>query len=340
LASVFSLGLTMEAYIIPSLVFLLCSGLVLYGHFVLVQRQRHAQRRLAEAEEEDATPRESFLGHLAPALAAQIPITNGDRTALGQELRKAGYYRPTALLEYAAVRWLLTIGPVFAAGVLALLMDSTTAALNCWIGGLLVGALGYSLPRVYLYYRGKARAAAIERGLPVAIDMVNLGLSAGLNVLTSLQRAAKELPASYPVLAFELDLVSKQAELRTLEFAMLQFADRSGLPNVRNLAVILSQSETLGTDALATLREYADSMRTNMRQRADEMANKAPFKLLFPAYLMAIGAAVLIITPSVLEFNAFRRANTIGALNEEARKSLNTPGSTTTAPPPAPANFP
>ena len=85
--------------------------------------------------------------------------------------------------------------------------------------------------------------------------------------------------------------------------------DRVGLPQAKNLAVILSQSESLGTDAVRILREYADNMRTNMRQRADEMANKAPFKLLFPAYIMAIGAAILVISPPVLEISRIRSSN-------------------------------
>src|SRR5207248_228678 len=93
-----------------------------------------------------------------------------------------------------------------------------------------------------------------------------------------------------------------------------------------NLAVILSQSESLGTDALPTLREYGDSLRTNMRQRAEEMANRAPFKLLFPAYLMALGAAVLIISPTVLEFNEFRRNNEVRRSNEKAKDSLKEKG--------------
>src|SRR5262249_13629218 len=131
----------------------------------------------------------------------------------------------------------------------------------------------------------------------------------------------------HPVLAFELEIVQRQAELRTLEFALTQFADRTGLPNVRNLSVILSQSENLGTDAVATLREYADSMRTNIRQKADEMANKAPFKLLSPAYLMAIGAALLIISPTVLEFDAFRRSNVVRDMNVESRQLSAAPAS-------------
>src|SRR5437764_6299540 len=107
---------------------------------------------------------------------------------------------------------------------------------------------------------------------------------------------------------------------------MTQFADRTGLANVRNLAVILSQSESLGTDAVTTLREYADSMRINMRQKADEMANKAPFKLLFPSYLLAVGAAILLISPTVLEFTAFRRQNLVGITIQQARETLTEPG--------------
>ncbi len=114
----------------------------------------------------------------------------------------------------------------------------------------------------------------------------------------------------------------RQAELKSLEFAVVQFADRVGLPQAKNLAVILSQSESLGTDAVRILREYADNMRTNMRQRADEMANKAPFKMLFPAYLLAFGAGILLISPTVLEFAEFRRKAMISNSIKETRSVL------------------
>src|SRR5262249_34408868 len=100
-----------------------------------------------------------------------------------------------------------------------------------------------------------------------------------------------------------------------------------------NLAVIFGQSETLGADALGTLREYNDSLRTNLRQRADMAANRAPFKLMFPSYLMAIAAAILIISPTILEFRAFRKANDIGKTNKESRDSLSSqPSSVPTSP--------
>jgi hypothetical protein len=47
--------------------------------------------------------------------------------------------------------------------------------------------------------------------------------------------------------------------------------------------------------------------------------------LLFPAYLLAIGAAILLISPTVLEFTAFRRDNLIGTNIREARGALEAP---------------
>ncbi len=279
-------------------------ALAAYALFIR-SREERVERRL-EQMDSGSTP-ELILGDLTPALADQLRPGAEKQIELQQDLRTAGYYQPTALMEYAALRAVLIIAPLLAAGALSLFADDFTWTLRIWAGGLILALLGYSLPRVYLYFRGQSRKHMIERALPAAIDMLVLCLGAGLNVLNSLQRVTQELYRSFPVLAYEFEIVRRQAELRTLDFALTQFADRVGLPQARNLAIVLSQSENLGTDAVPILREFADDMRVNMRQRADEMSNKAPFKLLFPAYLMAFGAAILLIGPAVLEMNRILR---------------------------------
>lgn len=299
-------------------VFALVVALVYGGFTLLSRRSQRVDDRLQPVSDPSigSTP-ELFLGDMTEALAGQIPVGEEDQGSLHRELRRAGYYKPTALMEYAALRAVLVLAPILGAAVLVLFINTedsgTTLRTAVWIwgGALILAILGYSIPRIFLYYRAQARMRQIERGLPVAIDMLTLCLGAGLNVLNSLQRVTSELHLAYPILASELEIVRQQAELRTLEFALAQFADRVGLPQVRNISVILTQSENLGTDAVSILREYADNMRVNMKQRADEMANKAPFKLLFPAYLMAFGAAILLIAPTVLEFNEFRAKNVI-----------------------------
>ena len=67
----------------------------------------------------------------------------------------AGMYRPTALMEYTAVRAVLTIVPLLIGGAVALLWTETfPEAIRVWIGTLIVAGLGFSVPRLYLTLKG------------------------------------------------------------------------------------------------------------------------------------------------------------------------------------------
>ncbi len=322
----------MWQYLILALTFLFAFVLILFVWSVINRRRERLAQRLQSQRRSDpllgsdpgikSSPELVLGDSLTPALAGTVPMGQEDRGALQRELREAGYYRPTALMEYAAIRAMLIILPLVGAAILMQFTDVPSDVFWIWAGAIILAILGFSLPRVYLYFRARARQHQIERGLPTAIDMMTLCLSAGLNVNAALERVTEELQFAYPVLGEEFAIVRRQSELRSLEFALVQFAERVNMPQIRNLTVLLTQSENLGTDAVSVLREYADDLRINMRQRADEMANKAPFKLLFPAYLMAFGAGILLISPAVLEFQNFRRHNVLSNALEEGRQFL------------------
>jgi tight adherence protein C len=273
------------------------------------RRREKVAERLAVAEGDSAVDShpELVLGELTPALAMQSPMTPGDRAALAQELREAGFYRPTALMEYAAIRAVLVILPLMVALGLALLADRDRMP-AILIGGAIVAVLGYSLPRLYIGYVARRRARDIERGLPVAIDLLTLGLSGGQNILAALARVSHEMRHSFPVLSDELQIVLRQAELRNLPHALQQFAGRVGVPEVRNLSLILSQAERLGTDIASALLEFSTSLRTSLRQRADAQANRASFWMLFPTVLcLWVPAAIILVGPVFFEFAERRR---------------------------------
>jgi tight adherence protein C len=324
------------------LVFLLGAGLTFGAYLLYAGGKMRIEERLRAAAPADPerTEADLVLGNLTPALAGQIPMAAGDSARLEGELRAAGYYGRTALMEYAAVRAVLVLLPLLAGAVGALMTETARQAFACWGASLTAALLGYSVPRVVLYFKAQARKHAIERGLPAALDMLTLCLGAGLNVLVSLRRVAEELHTAHPVLAYELELVSRHAELRTLEFALARFADRVGVPQVRNIAALLSQSQNLGSDAVNVLREYADNLRVNLRQRADEMANKAPLKLLVPAYMLAIGAGILIVSPTVLEFVEFRKLNLVNETVNQAREALRRPDAARQEATPSPPGAP
>jgi tight adherence protein C len=313
-------------YVLLALVFLFCTGATLASYFALTKKRQRVEQRLVPAPSSDpsigSTP-ELVLGELTPALSGQIPMSEVGKSELQRDLMAAGMYRPTALMEYTAVRAVLTILPLIIAGAIALVWTETTgAALRVWIGGMVVAGLGFSVPRLFLYLKGVARKRAIERGLPTAIDMITLCLSAGLNVLNSIERVADELSMAYPDLGFELQLVRRQSDLRSLEFALVQFAERVDLPQLRNISVILSQSEKLGTDGVTVLREYADNMRIYMKQHAEALANRAPLKFLIPGYMIALGFFILLLTPPAMEVANFRRENVIGNVREQGKAGI------------------
>jgi tight adherence protein C len=293
----------MNEWVALGLLFVVVSG----GLFLLLQlgngRRRRVESRLTPdvSTQLDSAP-ELLLGDLTPALAEQTPMSERDRTELERELRDAGFYRRTAVMEYAALRAVLVFAPLLVAVVLALFVEQAQMPAVA-IGGIVLAALGYSLPRIYLNYVARARTREVERGLPVALDLMTLGLSAGLTVLGALKRVAVELKNAYPVLAYELEIVAQQAELRSLEHALQQLADRVRIPEVRNLALLLVQSERLGTDIGTALLEFSSSFRTTLRQRADAQANKASFWMAFPTILcLFVSAAIVLVGPIYFEF--------------------------------------
>ena len=313
--------MNLEVWILAALVFLF----VVIVSFVALRRvweprespEERAQRPAAAVFPPASSSEYLFEGLTRP-LAGLLPSSEKARTTIQQELRAAGYYGHGALTDYLALRNLLVTASLLIAGALCLIFDpADTPAIA--VGGLVAAILGFSVPRLLIQFRGRNRAQQIQRALPTGVDLLALALTAGLNLYAAFQRVAIELRFSYPVLAEEFDYVRRQAELRSLEFALEQLADRVRLPEMRNLAIILAQSERLGSDATAVLLEASNNLRITMRQRAETQANRTSLWLLFPTVAcFLVAAALIIIGPIFLDF---RRQMDLSRL--EGQKNLN-----------------
>ena len=104
-----------------------------------------------------------------------------------------------------------------------------------------------------------------------------------------------------------MQLTYRQAELNTLGHSLRVWAKRSDVPEVYNLAIILTQSERQGADITNSLFEFSSNFRITLRQRADAQANRASFWMIFPTLLcMWIPAAVVLAAPVYFEFEERR----------------------------------
>jgi tight adherence protein C len=244
---------------------------------------------------------------LAPDLAAMLPALPSTKQELQQLLWTAGRYRPSALTEHLAVRAVLVVAAVMATGLLVVVAPLPSVP---WVlvGGLVAAGLGFSVPRLILNSQATSRARRIVRGLPLAMDVLGLCLTAGQNVLNSLMQTSRQLVRSCPDLALELRIVQQQARMHSLEQALLQWAERLNIAEVRSLALLLVQSERLGTDMVNTLLEVADSQRILQRQKVEAQANRANFWMLFPTlFCLWTASAIVLVGPVYIEFWDYRR---------------------------------
>jgi tight adherence protein C len=168
--------------------------------------------------------------------------------------------------------------------------------------GLVVGAaLGWRVPLVVIQRRAAQRYERIDRDLPELIDLLVVSVEAGVGLGGALQMIAGRMNGP---LADELRLMLQEQSMGlSSEQALGKLLDRCDTPSVRSFVRSLQQSEKLGVSIGEILRSLAVEMRTRRRQAAEERAQKAPIKILFPLVFFIFPAMfIVLLFPAVLAF--------------------------------------
>lgn len=166
------------------------------------------------------------------------------------------------------------------------------------------------IPYSVLRRRVKSRQKALIRGLPDGIDLLVTCVEAGIGVDSAFAMVTEK---SEGPLAETFALYLRQVGLgRPRRDALNYVADRSGVPDLLNLAAAVAQAEDLGTTLGDVLRVQAEELRLGRRQRAQTAAQRAPVLMTIPLALCFLPAmAAVIVVPSIL--NLFNFASTLGS---------------------------
>ncbi len=258
-----------------------------------------------DTSEEPARP---LFGPANGALAGLLPSTDSGRAAIQQDLWMAGYHQPAALNNFLVIRNLFAIVPVLLGLASAVMASDYRYELNLRGSlyrppeglvyaflGIIFGILGFSIPRLVLRSQAKARKERLERGLPVLIDALGMCVSSGNGLVDSLGRAGEAIRRGHPDVSNEVRIVKRQAELRSLDHALMQWKKRIPLPEVAGLVFLLSSSDRYGNSVVQGLHELSTNYRTNARHRAEAAANRTNFYLIFPTVLCLVTAAGLML---------------------------------------------
>jgi len=269
-----------------------------------ILRARARVRNIADVH---TRTRMSRPGWFRRSLSGSIPMFPGEQEALEQDLRRAGYYSPYAAVEYLAARNFIVVLVLLVGGFAAVIANPLTSLPQVVLVATLTAALiSYIVPRIILFRQASQRLGRIQRGLPDALDIIRMCLSGGLPLRFSLERVAAEVEFFHPEIAVELEVVRRHAEADTMQKALKEFARRMNAPDVNALASLVSQTERTGTQVANAVMDFADGIRRQYRQRAEERATKTAVKMLFPVVLcLSPPIFILLVGPPIVQLKNF-----------------------------------
>jgi tight adherence protein C len=230
---------------------------------------------------------EPFMRWLARRLAS-LPIDDM-RGKINKEIREAGEYLGLTADEYLA---LCAISAVSMLGV-GLLIDALSD-----IGGIFVlmfVGFGTILPHMQVSGEIERRFKQVNRGLPHAIDLVALTMSAGLDFPGALRQVTEKTADKTDALYEEMVRILQELELgRTRKQALLGFADRCPTEAVRDFVSAVVQAEEKGNPLAEVLQIQATMLRMRRSVAAEESAARAGVMMMGPLMLI-FGTIMLII---------------------------------------------
>jgi tight adherence protein C len=164
---------------------------------------------------------------------------------------------------------------------------------------------GWFMPLQFIKDQANRRLDEIDYQLPELIDLLVVTVEAGLGFVGSLQMAAQRMSGA---LGEELNLTLQEQRMGlSIQEALMNMLARVDTASMRSFVRSVVQGETLGVSIGQIMRDLALEMRRRRRQNAQERAQKAPIKILFPLVLLIFPAMfVVLLGPALfLFFRAF-----------------------------------
>lgn len=217
-----------------------------------------------------------------------------DVLRIRQKLIRAGFFEPNAVGLYFIIRFAcLFIGSAVALG--AGFFGSGPSSLDTWIMAGIAGIMAYFGPNVFLAHRTRQALTEYRNGFPDFMDLMVVCSDAGISMEASIDRVARELMDTHPLLAQNLQLVSIELRAgRNLDDSLKALAERLGVDEVRAFATLLQQSRELGTSLSGALRVFSDEMRHKRMAAAEEKAHALPAKMSVPVTMCILPVVLLV----------------------------------------------
>jgi tight adherence protein C len=212
------------------------------------------------------------------------------------KLEKAGYPGGLRGADWMGVKILSMIILGVGVALLMLLVGKFQLALLFGVAG---AGLGYMAPEFWLGGRARKRSFAMVLQLPDALDLLTISVEAGLGFDAALAKVVEKMDG--PLITEFRQALAEIRMGRTRRDALRDVVARADAQPVSNFIGAIVQAEQLGVPIAKVLQIQSQQLRIERRQRAEEMAAKAPVKMLFPMvgcifptiFIVILGPAII-----------------------------------------------
>jgi tight adherence protein C len=147
-------------------------------------------------------------------------------------------------------------------------------------GAMVGGLLGFMLPEIWLSGRIRTRQKAVLRSIPDVLDLLVISVRAGLSFDAALAKVVEKM--SGPLTDEFARALAEVRVGRARADALRDIIARTEVPSLSVFISAILQAEELGVSISKVLTVQSEQLRVERRQRAEELAAKAPIKMLFP----------------------------------------------------------
>jgi len=218
-------------------------------------------------------------------------LSEARRNQYDELLTHAGdYFGLTAEEYFGCTVSMAVLGGSIGWGV-STLMQARLGIVAVLFGAAIFGIIPFTIVDTARVERFKA----INRGLPTAIDLMALCMSAGLDFPGSIQQVVEKAKAN-EALREELGYMLQQLQLgRTRTQALRELSKRVPIDVVREFVQALIQAEERGNPVASVLEIQAGTARSRRTNQAEKAAEDMKAKMILPT-MIVVGVTMMVIS--------------------------------------------
>jgi len=290
--------ITDNAWVAPVFVGLACA----FGAYAFVQLLRRP-KSLIEKNDDWRDPPPMLFAIFRPIIRLLAPevkkfIKDASAKKLSNRLSAAGMNYAILPEELVTLRYVcLATGALLTYSLQSL---ETQFGPEIMIFVFLLAPIGFFYPELWLSDQIARRKREVTKEFPFLLDLLVLSMRAGLNYSGALAQAIGALPHGAVRDEFG-KLLREMRAGKSRRDALLDLSERMNIEAISNFVAAINQAEETGGEIVQVLMAQAQQRRDERFNTAEEMAGRAPIRMLmpmmaflFPIIFMLMGFIIMI----------------------------------------------